>query len=835
MKGNGETWRVLARCRRWTPALGLVAALWLASCGGRAPVRPPPPPPPPPMPTVEPQPEPEPPPPPEPPVEPPPRPDLPTATDFAEHPEYSAGEVNSQWLAAVGAAQAYARLAQRYGDEAPGTGVTVGVIDTGIYLDHWEFDPERVSEEASEGDGGDRHHGTLVASVIAAQRAPLTPEVLEFLPAASRYNFHGIAWGARLKMFSIPLGTGGGPYVPVTLEQSERGDKSRAELYERVLDSDIDILNMSFGFPGLIENYEEAGLRRALPETIAALLQSGRAEKTLVTIAAGNAHGRECNHGTDNCIGATEDENGKIDASSPEVRAGLPARIEELRSHVVAVVATSEDGGISDFSNRCGIAAKWCIAAPGENIPIAFLRNLPDDMVRIGYGRTSGTSVAAPMVTGGLAVMKHYFRDQLPNTDLLTRLYATAAVTPDDVAAHGGRCPRHLDTNGDLSACELSSTLGRGLMDLDAAVRPVGETSIALGSVLSGPRAAAGSSFLATGGALGDAVASALRGREMAVFDELGAPFWVGMDRVQGVADPGLGTRLARFLAPAAATRESADGRLSIVSGFSGGLLDMPFAATRLRLGHGRASGEHVWSGGHASLVPVEHGGASLTLGDGTIQASAFAIGAEFNDLRGGRQQNSAAGAVLSWRGKDAPLGLRLGTVREYDSALGTSAHGAFGGLAAGVAFAGMSVAAAAGDWRFRAEAELGTTNARASPGLVRDISPLGTSAFSVAGERAFKDGSRLRLSLSQPLRVERGRIRLDVPVGRTKQGEVMRELVDVDAAPSGRSLDLAAEWTRPLAVAGEARLGATLVLQPRHDAGRAPELVLMVGYRLAF
>ena len=87
--------------------------------------------------------------------------------------------------------------------------------------------------------------------------------------------------------------------------------------------------------------------------------------------------------------------------------------------------------------------------------------------------------------------------------------YATAAVTPDDVADHGGRCPRHLDTNGDLSACELSSTLGRGLMDLDAATRPVGEPSIALGSVLSGPQVAAGTSFLVTGRAMGNAVSSA--------------------------------------------------------------------------------------------------------------------------------------------------------------------------------------------------------------------------------------------------------------------------------------------------------------------------------------
>ena len=753
-------------------------------------------------------------------MEPPPEPDLPTANDFAKHPEYAANWV----LDAVGAAEAYARLARRHGDEAPGTGVTVGVIDTGIDLDHWEFDPERVSEEIITSGGG-RQHGTAVASVIAAQRAPIPPEY----PEVSRYNFHGIAWGARLKMFSIPLGSGGGPYVPVTLdEQLAEGDEFFSALYEWALGSDIDILNTSFGAPGLIENYDEAGLRRSLPKTLAALAQSGRAEKTLVTIAAGNAHGRDCNHGTDNCIGATPSQTGVVDASSPEVGAGLPARIAELRGHTVAVVATQEDGGISDFSNRCGIAAQWCIAAPGEDILLAFYEVESDDKVIRSYGLGNGTSVAAPMVAGGLAVMKHYFRDQLPNTDLLTRLYVTADVTPDEVADHGGRCPAYLDTNGDLSACELSSNLGRGLMDLGAATRPVGETSIMLGDALSGPQVAAGTSFLATGGAMGNAVSSALRGRELAIFDELGAPFWVGMERVQGRANAGLGTRLARFLAA------PAPGGGVSPPFLAGSLMEMPLAATRLRLGSGLASGKHVWTNGHASLVPVERGGASVTLDGGALEFSAFASGSKFNDVRGGRERNSATGAVLGWKLPGTPLGLRVGTVREYDSALGTMGRGAFGQLAAEVAYAGMRFDTGVGGWLLSGEAELGTTGARATRGLMRDISRLGTTAFSVAGARNFKDGSWLRLSVSQPLRVEGGLMRLDMPVGRTKQGEVLRELVDVNAAPSGRSIDLAAEWIRPL-VMGEVRLGTTVVLHPRHDAGRAPDLVLMAGYRLWF
>ena len=120
------------------------------------------------------------------------------------------------------------------------------------------------------------------------------------------------------------------------------------------------------------------------------------------------------------------------------------------------------------------MAAQWCVAAPGADLVVAYYG--PDREGRAGaYGYSTGgngTSFAAPLVAGGLAVLKHYFRDQLGNTEVLTRLYETADVTPDTVA-DGEQCPEHLDLDGDRSACELSSTHGRGLMDLDAATRPV--------------------------------------------------------------------------------------------------------------------------------------------------------------------------------------------------------------------------------------------------------------------------------------------------------------------------------------------------------------------------
>ena len=433
------------------------------------------------------------------------------AADFSVHREYCAptatGRCLNWGLGAVGAAAAYARIAGREGAVvAPGRGVTVGFIDTGIDRGHWEFDRSRVRPMtilSGDGDasGTRASHGTSVASLVGARRGGGTPA------AVASQDFHGIAWGADLKMFAIMLEPGRGDpfYTPVTVAELAAAD---AALWERLNNAladihGVDILNMSFSFVGLLENYDEAAIRTALDDTIAIAIQPGRddADKTLLVWSAGNENGQECLDRQPNCV--PRGGSYVIDASSPTVANALQVFVEELRGHAVSVVATRRDGSLASFSNRCGVAAKWCIAAPGQGLLVAYYGPSMGVDGRRGYSTVaSGTSFSAPLVAGGLAVLKHWFRDQLGNTELLARLYATADVTPDPVAA-GNDCPEHLDLDGDPSDCELSSTHGRGLMDLDAATRPVGALTIVLGDALSSGGAPAPSSLLRGGGAAG--------------------------------------------------------------------------------------------------------------------------------------------------------------------------------------------------------------------------------------------------------------------------------------------------------------------------------------------
>ena len=71
------------------------------------------------------------------------------------------------------------------------------------------------------------------------------------------------------------------------------------------------------------------------------------------------------------------------------------------------------------------------------------------------YALTSGTSFAAPFVTGGLAVIADILRDSLEVTEIVNETYLAQQIK----RLYADR-----------------SIYGQGLMDLDAATSPVGQS-----------------------------------------------------------------------------------------------------------------------------------------------------------------------------------------------------------------------------------------------------------------------------------------------------------------------------------------------------------------------
>ena len=107
---------------------------------------------------------------------------------------------------------------------------------------------------------------------------------------------------------------------------------------------------------------------------------------------------------------------------------------------IIAATAVGKDKTIAAYANMCGVTASWCVAAPGGN-PVSLGGNDPPATPGIystlplsydgqfatsqGYGFLAGTSMAAPMVSGALAVLSQAYPGY-NSQDLAHVLFATA-------------------------------------------------------------------------------------------------------------------------------------------------------------------------------------------------------------------------------------------------------------------------------------------------------------------------------------------------------------------------------------------------------------------------
>jgi len=416
----------------------------------------------------------------------------------------------SRGLGPINASSMYAR-------GGTGRGIVVGVFDSGATPTHPDLrgayrriGPPGVTDGIDQ-DG----HGTGVASLIAARRNGDYILGVAFEAQIDSWNFDGDDGSAADDAAGLRwLRSGGVRIVNNSWSTTIRNDRflnpvGTAQVGYPVYDGPIlgDIrlregeVEQLYGGPRLTEwrNDVNAG--------------------TVHVWAAGNGSWRE-NPGTGHPV--------IIGRGQPSLPAGLPHYFPELEAGWLAVVAVTTAGDETVYTDRCGDATAWCLAAVGGGNPFGEA-SAPDPGSLLwltnngGIEPGAGTSAAAPHVAGGLAALKSMFPN-LTFHQVRTRILHTAD--------RDGRYAWTGDNAG-------GAIFGQGLLDLDAASMPVGGTLLALSAHDEGPVAPTRGARLA----LSRAALRTLDGRTMLVFDDYQrAPFRVALD---GFAAERTGPRLS--------------------------------------------------------------------------------------------------------------------------------------------------------------------------------------------------------------------------------------------------------------------------------------------------
>ena len=751
-------------------------------------------------------------------------------------------EYQGQWgLDVVNASAAYAR-------GATGLGVTIGITDSGLDNTHTEISLGRLSGDSDLSYSNytpntrQQRHGTMVASVAAGKQ-----EKTDTSP------MHGVAFEANVLFIAIQLAEPDPDYDPVDIGTDDGSgtvtdapdftgiDNFFSSLFEIYNQYDVDIVNNSYGYSGNIIDYTEAQVRYAFPKTIAEMSQIGTSDsqKTIYVWAAGNA-------------GGYADQG--VDFSSPELLPGMAHYIPEIQGHSIAVASVDENGSISSFSSRCGVAQDYCISAPGGRITAAYPTSTSDTGIYIGntnddnynsciqdnscFAVTSGTSFAAPFVSGGLAVIADYFEGQLGSKEIVERLFATA------------------NKKGIYSDKEI---YGQGLMDLGAATAPVGQVSAMLTGTLSGAMVPAlFTGIQLTSPSFGDAVSNGVANQTIIFFDELDAPFRGAVDNLttdyrnqivnldgyehmyqstpqiidsqdnvlemSNYKNQNLSYGLINSMHLLEAQQDSNQfftylnkGNNSFVShGINGSWALGIFQDKDLRYkSQLRSQFSNPWlnfSAGGTSFGSVYKFQHNLDV--------AFLISSGRNRFQANEvfgESNSSTVAMIELQPKNYMPSIQFGILKENDANLGLSGSGAFNGNSGQMtSFVGISDSINLFGGKFFSSLYIGNSPGTSNnEGMINSITDIQSSAFGMGflKQSIFNSGDELLLSIDQPMRTESGEMNLRVPVYRTTERNVLFNSFGFTLRPSGREVHSKARY-----ISSYKNIGLSLTLGYKSD-----------------
>jgi subtilisin family serine protease len=720
------------------------------------------------------------------PVVPTPNPDPTPPNDF-ETLEYN----NQYGLGKIKASSAYVR-------GYTGAGVTVAVIDSGFDTTHPDLAGNMLAGiDVVDGDTNVNnpetiYHGNWVSGVVASVRNGL--------------GTHGVAYDAKI----LPIRAGEDRGFDL-VDVASAVDVARNR-------SDVDVINLSLGTTTFVSGPDPRdgvgtvfyGTPLPKTRTIGSLdsayitaLANAEAASKVVVFAAGNDGFNSVN----GAILFYDDPNanpvGSLSANTfftipgateffDRNQSSFDARLPVISGSPVGtgtwlnVVATDQNNTIASFSNGCGDTKDFCLAAPGVNIVTTGNNG--------SYQTVSGTSFAAPHVSGAVAVLMSAF----PN------------LTPEQVV------DLLLTTATDLGDAGVDDVYGRGLVNLDAATKPQGTTSVASASGLTAP---------VPSGLLSSAFGDSLQAGSVAFLDGYGRVYNAPVQSlVEGINPADLTDKFGALWQSASAFASRDD------RGQAGSIYNWSASSDNRddTLGVAASSLGYVKGGGVSPLFSYQ---SSDTLRAGfamnpavyanqdvnrmqisvpVSEASALRVGSAFSKNYSAEgtvplvNDNKTMGYDLEYAQRiadDLDVAAFTGVMREKGQVLGSLFNGAFAVEDTNTTFAGVSATYSLAPSTFLtgsymyATSDASTQNqAFSMQDLSSDSTMLGLVSTDVAST-----GDAAMVSLRQPLRNRSGSGSLSSISGYTDDGGYASRTTNYDLTPSGREQTLEFAYSTPV------------------------------------
>lgn len=608
-----------------------------------------------------------------------------------------------------------------------GAGQKVAVSDVGFHPSHEVFEDKTVDLVTGI---ADESHGNMVASIVAGYAAT---------DDGDSTNFTGVAPGADLILGNFDT------------------DANLAAVGEAALAQHAVAWNNSWGYPD----------EPVTTADVSALFAGTDGQRYLDALRDYAAEGVVVFALSNDETLAVADIMPALPVLDPSLTAGWLAV-----GNVVPIFDNDSILEVTRMSASCLEAATWCLMADGH-------WNAASNTTDTAYSSGTGSSFAAPQVSGALALLAEAFPTLSPH-DLRLRLLFSA-----DNGFTGFEKAGSLRIDGSDYSHDYSIEFGHGFLDLRSALLPIGAATM---QMQDGPVEVAAAT-LSVGGAMGDAVAKGLADVDLQVTDSLAASFILPADSLATSVRPATlsAQLLARHSGPALTS--GATGRVTSFSDLPGTEIDLP------------SDGDMT----ARLLLPATGSG---PVGYGLGLSRHFGTGNSGFDL--GLRIASDGGALFGLSGADTGAGSAMLAV---DFGV-TQQLGIDGFLRLGAAF--------------------GLADPAASGMLSRaDTTQFDSFGLDLGQNGVFSKGDRLALSVSLPVAVTRGQAEAILPVV-LESGAQTLSAVPIDLAPDSRQLDIGLSYLVPFRPDSDLKLDLQHSQNYANQAGMT-ETAAAISIRFAF